>query len=65
MEWLKEHLSDGEPKLQTEIAMSAATMGYKADTLKTACDKLGTIIKTRPNPTGPWYWGITKSESYD
>lgn len=65
MEWLKEHLSDGEPKLQTEIAMSAAAMGYKADTLKTACDKLGTIIKTRPNPTGPWYWGITKSESYD
>jgi hypothetical protein len=62
MEWLTEFLADGTPKLQVDVNACALSMGYKPDTLKTACHKLGTVKKTRPDPVGSWYWAIPKKE---
>jgi hypothetical protein len=64
MTWLKEHLADGEPHAKVEIIAAAEYADISPDTLKTASEKLGNLIKkTHPVNPGPWYWAIPKSET--
>ena len=64
MTWLKEHLADGEPHAKVEIIAAAEYADISPDTLKTASEKLGNLIKkTHPVNPGPWYWSIPKTHT--
>jgi len=64
MTWLKEHLADGEPHAKVEIIAAAEYADISPDTLKTASEKLGNLIKkTHPVNPGPWFWSIPKTHT--
>ena len=60
MDWLVEHLSDGQPHSKPDVYMSAEAMGYKVDTMKMARQKLGATVKyfKGSGADAPWYLQI-------
>ena len=62
MDWLVEHLSDGEPRKKVDVYKSAETMGFGNAEMSVARPKLGQTIHYFQDG-GDWYLQIEKKHS--
>jgi hypothetical protein len=64
MDWLVEHLSDGEPRKKVDVYKSAETMGFGNAEMSVARPKLGQTIHYFQDG-GDWYLQIEKKHEHE